>query len=412
MSKKIKILALCDSPAVRANPVRGSATTGFARVANNLFTEWTKLGAEIDIWALHFDGWGYDSVPWKLFPGGSVRWNDLKNLSNFLKLMDTGGYTHVFLLSDADALCVGDFPQQLRRIALRANIRTMLYFPVDAALEPEWTEIISAVDVAVTYTEWGAAEAMKAIEHSPGVASRTKIHVLPHGVEEHFKPFSGEDREAMRRDLVVGQRPFASASDFLMLNVNKNEWRKDPLRSLEILALLKQVKVPAKLIMRMAPASVMGGVYLSRAAGQLGLVEGRDWMCLDAVEEKDLPMLYNIADLYLTTTLGEGWGLGITEAYACGVRVALPDWGACREIAGKVNPDATVFLPLEKGSVCGNDTRLRRRVDLAGAVGNIQSVVPLTLPDAAANRWMFSDTAKNWLSWPRIAGEMFKLLTS
>jgi glycosyltransferase involved in cell wall biosynthesis len=45
--------------------------------------------------------------------------------------------------------------------------------------------------------------------------------------------------------------------------------------------------------------------------------------------------LYNCGDIFLTTHLGEGWGLTITEAMACGVPVVSPDNTCMPEQLGK-----------------------------------------------------------------------------
>jgi glycosyltransferase involved in cell wall biosynthesis len=60
------------------------------------------------------------------------------------------------------------------------------------------------------------------------------------------------------------------------------------------------------------------------------------------VEEKDLPLIYNLADLYLYPSLYEGFGLPILEAQACGCPVLTSNVASCPEVAGKgariVNP--------------------------------------------------------------------------
>ena len=100
--------------------------------------------------------------------------------------------------------------------------------------------------------------------------------------------------------------------------------------------------------------------------------------------------MYNAADLYLTTSLGEGWGLGVTEAMACHTPVAMPRHTSLAEIGEALGegtqgasgeaPDAArearalpgvIWLPMETGFVCGADTRLRRRVGLQGAIQRI-----------------------------------------
>ena len=63
---------------------------------------------------------------------------------------------------------------------------------------------------------------------------------------------------------------FVEDDTFLMVGVNKNEWRKDPLRMLEILVGLRRLGVPAKLLLRMDPMSAMGGVHLELAASNWG----------------------------------------------------------------------------------------------------------------------------------------------
>lgn len=45
-----------------------------------------------------------------------------------------------------------------------------------------------------------------------------------------------------------------------------------------------------------------------------------------------MPMLYNAADVLLATTAGEGFGLPIVEAQACGVPVVVTDWTAMPEL--------------------------------------------------------------------------------
>lgn len=416
--KPIKILALCDSPAKRpAGMPGGLTTTGFARVAKNIFSEWpwnnAQLVERIDIWGIGFDGWGYEGVPWRIFPAGP-EWNSRIGLMRFLNFLNMGDYTHVWILGDANVFCFGEgdksFPANLKNICKRKGMRSMLYFPVDANAF-DGMEILSAVDVAVTFTDYGKtcviAEASRR-----GVKVPT-IHVLPHGLEPWFQPAANnEERMRIRDEIISGTERFVKPDDFLIVNVNKNEWRKDPLRSLEILRGLRRRNVPAKMILRMAPLSNCNGTALKWAADQLGLRDGVDWFYLEGLTEEELVKLYRAADLYLTTTLGEGWGLGITEALGCGTPVAMPEHTACGEIGRKTGlEDDVLWLPTECGSVMGNDTRLRRRVDLSASVTLIQKFWRDTYVNRArAKRIELSAAAREWMSWPRIAHEMLKLL--
>ena len=62
---------------------------------------------------------------------------------------------------------------------------------------------------------------------------------------------------------------------------------------------------------------------------------------LGTVEEEALVALYNGAELFVSASIYEGFGLPIVEAFACGVPVLATDGGAVPEIAG----DAALLVP-------------------------------------------------------------------
>jgi glycosyltransferase involved in cell wall biosynthesis len=425
-TKPTRILALCDSPAlVEQRPI-----TGFARVARNMFEQWIGQGFitpdQLDVWAISFDGRGYRSCPYTLLPAGGHDWYSARRLQGFIDRLNTGRYTHVWILMDLNALATPDFLAAFQGVCKRHGIRSLLYFPVDAPVDAEWTQAAAVVDVAVSYTEYGRAEVCKAM-----CKSLFPIEVVPHGVDEVFHPPTPEER-ALHRDLDFDNpdksvTKFCTPDDFLLVSVNKNEWRKDPLRSLEILKGLRDAGLPAKMIFRMAPQSAMGGCDLESAARQLGLVYGRDWIHVDPMSDEQMRLLYGAADLYLTTTTGEGWGLGITEALACGTPVAMPMHTSCREIAEivglmdikwRANPKQwgwpwIVELDQECGlttfSMNGQASRLRHRVELSMAVLSIQQWYEEHRGNGLP-RVELPPACREHLSWSRIAREMWGLL--
>ena len=309
-------------------------------------------------------------------------------------------------------------------------------------MEREWLGILDACDVAVAYTEYGRDATRTALGKS-----LYPVEVVPHGVDDCFKPLSVEARAKARViELRVGDgkngnngtnganvTQFVQEGDFLMVNVNKNEWRKDPLRSLEILRALRREKVPAKLMLRMDPMSAMGGVHLDVAAKQLGLTYGKEYCHVGPVGDEALVALYNAADLYLTTSLGEGWGLGVTEAMACHCPVAMPRHTSLAEIGaavrnaecGRRNDNGSsprpsprpspapasegggpIWLPLEDDYVCGADTRLRRRVDVDGAVKVIMQAYGLRCGDGVR----CAPAEGGLKSWDNVAERLWNLL--
>jgi glycosyltransferase involved in cell wall biosynthesis len=211
-----------------------------------------------------------------------------------------------------------------------------------------------------------------------------------------------------------------------MLNVNANQRRKDVARSLEILAAVRAKGVPAKLLMHMAetsnPAAPHLGLSLEAVGRQLGFAQLTEWAHHGVYFRKGNPVLnesklakfYNVADLYLTTTLGEGWGLGITEALACGCPAAVPLHTSCQEICERVQSDPRgqrrmVGLPIEPfGMVLdGDNSRVRRRVSVEHAANLIADYYE---SGEWRNRQPLPVPLAQWLSWDRVAMEMLRLL--
>jgi glycosyltransferase involved in cell wall biosynthesis len=433
MSAPIKLLCLLDSPTL---------TSGFARVGQNLLKRWAAAGVEIDVWGIAFLGWGYEQHPYikRIMPAGTGRqfdhWASAQQLSLFLAQLQTGGYTHVWIMQDTFQLVNFHFPVALRRLCTEKNIRSTYYFPVDAPLDPEWTDIIAAVDCPIAYTEYGRTSARAALsmrklqvaQHNATAADKDKVdvtglnfdvpvEVLPHGVDTAvYQPMA----DRLERRAKFWSQDFAGPEDFLMVNVNVNQRRKDVARSLEVLKAVRELGVPAKLVMHMSNVSD-DGLNLELVARQLGLRLNVDWCHhgqlfnagQGSFSEAQMVELYNIADLYLTTTLGEGWGLGITEALACGTAVGLPMNTSCREIAQTAVAAGLgsqfVEFPVEDHVLVQglDNSRCRPRTDVAGAAQNLKHYYDSGL---WRNRGGLTQPVREWLSWDRIAREMLRLV--
>ena len=413
----MKILALCDSPTL---------TTGFARVAQNLLSRWHACGADVDCWGIGFRGTGYRRCPYvnEFFPAGDV-WYDPTNLTRFVGMLLQRDYTHVWIMQDTFLLSPNGFPKALREACKKKKIRSCLYFPVDAPIDADWARIVRAVDFPVAYTEYGKRCALAVLpkDGQPHPA----ISVLPHGVDTTlYTPATPEVRARLRQNIKIKAdakdaqpAPWLKPDDFLMINVNSNQRRKDPARSLEILAALRQRGVPAKLLMHMAESSQ--GLSLEAVGEQLGLRPGEEWIhngpffqgSISTLNEKQLIGLYHQADLYLTTTLGEGWGLGITEALGCGLPVAVPMNTACAEVALELRRlgmgSRVIEMPVEKHGVYleMDNTRKRHRTDVEAAANRIEAY---WRSGEWRERPAVTSAVREWLSWDRIAEAFLTLM--
>lgn len=421
----MKLLAVHDSPTLE---------TGFSRVAQNLLRRWKLHFERIDIWAIGYHGYpgapGYAESEWfrppfVLYPAsyGTEFWYAQPRLQALLDHIVHGDYTHLFIIQDHFLLAQCQFPKCLQEACEKKGIKSYYYVPVDAPLDPSWAEIAECVNFPVAYTEYGKGEIERWTGRvpRPGGQYFPDIHVLPHGVDARvYRPLA--NRNEIRTERSQG---WLKPEHILLLNVNANQRRKDVIRSLQILAELHHRGLTnARLLMHMATDSP-DMVNLEVAGRQLGLTLRKDWDHTGdyfrhgnsgPLSEKDLNEIYNMADVYLTTTLGEGWGLGITEALAAGCPVAVPDHTACAEIATQMDllgmPGRVVRLKCEKhgGVLPYDNSRLRFRVDVDAACDAISAYCASS--EEFRKRPPLNERVKYWLDWDRIATRWMELFVN
>jgi len=419
-TKPFKLLILADSPAVE---------TGFGRVVRSLVTRWAASGffpGGITVWGIGHTGSPH-TLPCEIHMAGGAtpqnHWASQSRLQKFLNLLGSGGYTHVWILQDTFQLCGQDFPEALRTTCRSGGIRSLFYFPVDAPLDLAWCELLRAVDVPVAYTAQGAEEVRRVMgEAAPGA-----LEVLPHGVDRvTFHPV--KDRAALRREIfgdwLTG---LDGVEPVLLLNVNQLQRRKGVHHSLQLLAALKRKAphIPWRLYLHMAVENRDAGVDLRQVAAQFGLEYGVDWRCsgverpeafingwLPSVTEECLNGLYNAADWTLSTSLGEGWGLSLTESLAAGTPVLAPDHTACRAVALEFAALGMVgaIEPLPLSDTCSvsdlDNSRVRWPVDVEAAAELLAAGL------CALPRVEWTPAACGWLDWDRIAAEWLALFAA
>jgi FkbM family methyltransferase len=400
----LKILAVVDSP---------TCSTGFARVAQNLLRRWHEVpGTQIDVWAINYAGWPHD-LPYRLFPAAPASFAEYRNPERLSALIDrirVGRYTAVWFLNDLFAFSRHNFPQLLKAACEQAGTQSFFYFPVDSDLDPAWLDILEAVDVAVSYTHYGLGQV------SDELAKR--VRVLPHGVDTAvYRPLP--DRARLRAELF--ENGWVQPEDVLLLNVSQNQKRKDVARSLAVLARLRARGVPAKLLMHMPRMSNDGSTDLEAVSRQLGLVPGEFWAHTGGLWHCNTPKqgegflnaLYNAADLLISTSLGEGWGLPITEALAAGCPVAVPEHTACEEIAAQANRMGmgaqVMLLELDRNPTVlpYDNSRVRFGVNVEAAAHQIDRFG--TPPRACSG---LSQGMREWLDWDRLANEWMTLFAA
>lgn len=420
-----KLLCVCDSPTAR---------TGFGRVIKSLLPTWRGHFKEIDIWGINYFGWPHQ-LPYTIYPGGAGDWASSEKLQSLISRIVHGAYSHVWVMQDVFGLVNFNFPEVFREACARHGTRSFYYGPVDAPWDPDWSVWLDAVDVPVAYTHYGQVEMRfawnarhRADDPAKPPASPPDIRVLPHGVDDVFRPLP--NRAEIRKKWF----PWWAPTDFVWLNVNANQPRKGIVNTFQLLAELKRLHTgdtgQPRLVMHMPNENHHERHHdLLKLAAQLQLVYGEDWVCTaDAeklgrqlwvqnhaqLDDAGLNELYNAADCYLTTTLGEGWGLGMIEALAAGCPAAAPDHTACRDIilhcanvGGDGDGARLCALPVSRSAVASvHDNRIRYPVDIEAAAPILQRFRTYLPPRG----WKLSPGLRSWLDWGRIAREWLKLM--
>ena len=353
MPKKRKVLALLDSPTV---------STGFAQVAKNVLKQIHNTGLyDITVLGINHTGSWYDQekYPYKIYPAMPYGFTDmfgrgrlfqtLQGLDREIKPPFDIVFTlqdHFLLYGSDDASRGFNVSKKLKQLQyeILTNEKVSLdnlfnwvgYYPVDGKLQSPWVqEGIAMCDYPVAYTVFGAKEILKF--DTKEINLKERLNIIPHGVNiKDFYPISEEEKYKFRKEYFGGH---VKDDHFLVVNISRNQPRKDIPRTLKIFAEYLKINPKAFLYIHAKADDVGGNIWT--IADQLGLeldkhfaLTNPDFNAMYGVTLDTLNKIYGAADVLLTTTLGEGWGFINTEAMAVKRPIIAPANTAIPEIFG------------------------------------------------------------------------------
>lgn len=159
---------------------------------------------------------------------------------------------------------------------------------------------------------------------------------VPHGVDTNlFQPQGG--RERVRQ--AMGFPSDAFVVGMVANNKGTNPPRKAFPQAFEAVGQLARERDDVFLYVHAEKWGVYGGLNLPTLAEKVGLDEDRiRWAPqLDlqiGIPTEAMPPLYEAFDVLLNPAYGEGFGIPIIEAQACGTPVIVSDWTAMTELCG------------------------------------------------------------------------------
>jgi len=296
-------------------------TSGFGKVTSNLLSRFRYEFDDIDVWGINYSGWPHDK-PYRIYPGGTDDF--FVRINKFIALIPEIKPTHVLINQDLfnlSAACNLEFPEKLLKLATLMEFKTTVYFPVDSYVPSSWLKILHCVDNSVAYHP-AAAETIVD-------CGGPYCNAIGHGVDRSiFHP----------RNRLEARKHFGCPEDWLdkliVTNVNINQRRKAIPDTLQLFAKLKQRGYDRlRLFLHMKPFNRDEVTNIEMIADQLGLKPfedylhtGRSWIGeVPPLKEESIACIFQMSDLVLTTSLGEGWGFAQSEALMCGTPIAAPD---------------------------------------------------------------------------------------
>lgn len=210
---------------------------------------------------------------------------------------------------------------------------TIYYVPLDVdVVLPAVFDMARAMNVQVFYTQRGADIAQALVPEMAGKCSAIGLGTEP----EVFYPLPEEERKAQRK------RIFGIEDDtFLVINVNRNQMRKDLARTMACFHQFHQFYPHSLLYMHSVIQDYGGNLLLQAAMCGIDVNAIPSEIAFSGLDlsspwsRADLNNLYNAADCLVSTSYGEGWGLSTTEAMCAGCPVVVPMNTANYDILGE-----------------------------------------------------------------------------
>ncbi|PIY49188.1 MAG: hypothetical protein COZ05_01015 [Armatimonadetes bacterium CG_4_10_14_3_um_filter_59_10] len=219
----------------------------------------------------------------------------------------------------------------LGRVASRIGRKWLCYLPMDGPPTPGLAERLDG-EMQNGCLILLSNTAKQQIESSCSVKTGLPIPLgLPAG---QYVPLP--ERQRLRAD--------AGLQDMIVLGrTDRNTHRKNYAALFEAFGVLCESLDDVVLVIHADPADPFGkDLRLLRRFYRLG--QRVRFTCDDeriqsvvgtgVLDEAGMRRLYNLFDIYVSPTQGEGFGMTLLESIACGVPVVVTDWGSARETVG------------------------------------------------------------------------------
>lgn len=214
--------------------------------------------------------------------------------------------------------------------AHKFNIPVIHYLPIDAPLTWKMYEDIKHAYRIIAYSKFGFKQLLNFREEKEYIPP-SKIEYIPHGIDTHvYKPSPEKNREKLRETLLTN-RTDKPEDAIILLNVAVNAGERKCFPQL-LIAFKKLLKTTNAYLYLFTNPIMMypHGYDLRGLIRELKIPPDRVLFppadpVLLPFEDEQLAELYSACDLYVTASLGEGFGIPLVESMACETPCVAPN---------------------------------------------------------------------------------------
>lgn len=326
------------------------AVTGFARVTHAIGDRLVRqYGHEVSVLAVNHRG-DYWPTDMHLYRPNTIVGTDTYGQSRVIEMLGKVEPDVVVILNDPYAILRFLFENRYDPNRILLGYRPIIsYVPVDGTNQPPaWFDLLSRVTNPVAMSRWGK----QAIP---------KSKLVYHGVDtDLFWPVSPERPITTSSGVTLTTKAECKAAfnypedSFLVLRVDSNSGRKDFPRTWK--ALLPVMKRHADILVHFhcAALDAQSGIDMRAMFSRDEETRTRFFLpdnfnTYEGWPQEDMNALYNAADLFVSTSRGEGFGLTLAEAASCGVPIVAQNVSAIPEVVGPggvlIEPKGLITVP-------------------------------------------------------------------
>src|SRR3990167_468883 len=215
--------------------------------------------------------------------------------------------------------------------------KTFFYFPTDGGggLPIGCETILKKVDLPIAMSKFG----QKQVLDYHGI----KSEYIPHGVDtKFFRPLFDDEKRFLKEKYGLGKK-------FVFLAVFRNQGRKMADRQYKALyAFSKFAKGKDDVVLLCHadpndPASPFNTVHVLNRLGLQNKVCFTGMTFFKGFDTSRMNEVYNLGDVYVSSTSGEGWGICTIEAMSAGLPCIITDYTTTREI---IYEDGVCVIPV------------------------------------------------------------------